>query len=254
MEIIDGRITGTTDGHYPQYFIVATEAEKPTNPGLGDICRVTATTKEYSCFVTNLWSLTNSPCKEVYYNHSGGGTDGVNNAYTAGLGASTTVAPHMRHLGAGDGVNNYGSWVFEIYINSIASHFTWSCKLGPITAGTGGAPQTFLGMADDYTTPVTDKNGVYFLFDYDGLWYAQSVGPGGVERVQITAPVDGDDLVILGQITRHLFFINGVLVANIANNLDANTLFPVAVCCTPDAAGTAQRLQRVDFMSIEVMK
>jgi len=81
--IENGRTLTIQDGVMPQYFIVQTEADKPPNPSIGDICKVIESTKEYTCFVANLWSLTNSPCKNAYSNHIGS-VDAVALSFTVG--------------------------------------------------------------------------------------------------------------------------------------------------------------------------
>lgn len=254
--IENGRVLTIQDGTMPQYYIVATEADKPPNPSIGDICKVTATTKEYSCFVSNLWSLTNSPCKEVYHNHTGYANDDIANAYTSGLGASTAVAPHMHHLGSGDGVGDYGAWVFEIYANPTTEYFTFNAKLGPITNGNEGNRCTAIGISNVYIGGyVTSRPGCLFMHIMDDTWVISTYdGVSGQIYEQITSLVDGDNITIMGQKDRVLYFVNGVLVGNHTQYLPSMTLFPVAVCSVESASGSVQRLQNIDYMGIEVMK
>jgi len=240
----------------PQYFVVATEADKPPNPSPGDIVKVLATIKEYTCFVTNLWSLTNSPCKNTYANHIGS-ADAVATGYTVGTGVSASGSPHNRNLGAGDGVHNVGSWRFEINISPATEYFIFNAKVGPITNGSvAGNQETVIGLSDNYGW-VTNGNrtGCYFYQSYDGTWAIQTYdGFSGAQGSVISNLVDGDDITIVGQKDRLLFFVNGVLIGNHTSYITASLLFPVALCQCEDATVTVSRGLRVDNMSIEVMK
>jgi len=254
--IQNGQILTISDGTVPQYYVVNTEADKPPNPSPGDIVKVLATTKEYTCFVTNLWSLTNSPCKETYSNHIGT-NDAVANSYTNGTAQSGSGAPHVHVLSSGDGIQHYGSWMFEIYANPTTQYFIFSAKLGPIVNGNEANRGTAIGMSDSYVWVDGPKNrtGCYFCHGMDDTWSVITYdGSSGALETVIANLADGDDLVILGQINRILYFVNGVLVANHNQYLPSITLFPVAICSVDSAAGTIERQQKIDFMGIEVMK
>ena len=69
MTIEDGQIVSMQDGHMPNDF-TGLDASKSANPGVGDVYKATDTSKEYACFVTNVWSLISSPCYEEYNNHT----------------------------------------------------------------------------------------------------------------------------------------------------------------------------------------
>jgi len=253
--IENGRVITVSDGRMPQYFVVNAEADKPANPSPGDIVKVLATTKEYTCFVTNLWSLSNTPCKDSYHNHTGV-ADTVAQMYSFGTGTNSSGVPHVRVLTCGDGVQHYQSWMYEMNVTPSSEYFIWNAKLGTITNGTGGNKETVIGLADSYAyVSIGNRTGCYFLQGYDDTWGVQTYdGSSGAENTLITAPVAGDNLTIVGLKSKILYLVNGVLVATHTNHIASGALFPLVNVETEDATITVERGIKIDYMGIDIFR
>jgi len=253
--IENGRVLTIEDGTMPQYYIVNNETDKPPNPSIGDVCRVTGNLKEYSCFIANLWTLTNSPCITRYYNHSGS-NDNVMTPTLYNTGTAGTGAPHILYADSGDAAGgSMGSWKVNIVINPATNHFKFTAKLGALTAGVGGTRLTYVGLIDDPTTYYVDPTGVYFRQTDDFQWEAVTNDTAvGIQTSDAGNLVDTDDLTILGMKDQILFFVNGVLVGNHVNNIVATAMYPGFMVLSTDATITTNRLVKIDDISIEVMK
>jgi hypothetical protein len=244
MEIIDGRITGTTDGHFPQYFVVGTEAEKPTNPGIGDICRVTATGKEYTCYIVNVWALTNSPCVEEYNNHLGT-TDNVMSTAVTGAGTATTnAATHSMDLVAGAGGTS--TYKGAALLFSGGSTFIFNAKVQNIVKGTSFP-------SNEISIGLTNGIGgtAYFHYSVDSdEWSVWTTKPDGTlsERTVITDLANGDTLTINGKGSKVIYSVNGAIVAtHQLYDLSTATLYPICGLSTSNSIS-------IDFIGLKVMK
>ncbi|MFZ3385307.1 MAG: hypothetical protein WA144_15410 [Candidatus Methanoperedens sp.] len=244
-EITDGLMTGETiDGQTPQAYIVATEAEKPTNPGVGDTCRVLTTTKEYTCFVTNVWSLVSSPVYEEYSNHLGT-VDNILLIDITGTGANATdAANHEMDLSSGIGAGTAKYYISRAIYASL-SYFEFNCIVKNIVSGIGGTRLFQIGLVGNA--------GVRFQKVDDGSWVCNSNNGVAQKNTTIADIVSGDILSIKNYAGTTLFYVNGVLVATHTTipTIDGS-VFGAYILST--AATTTAREISIDYIGWRIYK
>jgi hypothetical protein len=222
-EIIDGRITGTTDGHYPQYF-VGLEASKPTNPAVGDKYAAYDTGKEYVCNVVNVWSLVNSSCYDEYSNHNGT-VDNLMSLEVTGNGSGLTDNyNHMMVLDTGliGSAKYYGKNIINPAVNNYELNF----KVQNISLDDGAV---FIGLINNL------DNGVYFWVDkaVDSSWVC--VKSDSISQMSSSAGTisNGDILTIIGRDRYTIFMVNGSIVATIDYNIENTYCNPSVKITSP---------------------
>lgn len=230
------------------------DADKTSSPIVGEGYKATDTCKEYTCYTVGIWTLISSPCVEAYYNHRGE-NDNVMSPFGVG-GVGGTGAPHKFIASSGDGINNMRGWQVTIPFNPATAYFKFNAKIHTIVNGVGGNNvRSFIGIFDDPKIFSVGPTGVYFKQNIDNTWLCDVCDTfSGAIEVPITSLVAGDDITIIGQKNRMLFFVNGVLVANIQNYIASVTSTAAFLCQTEDASVTTERELHIDNISIEVMK
>ncbi len=204
MRIEDGQIVSMQDGHMPNDF-VGLDASKPANPGVGDKYAAYDTGKEYTCFISNIWSLSNSPSYSDYSNHLG-----TIDAMMLNLAGGVTTG-HKRTLtaNAGTPTSEYRS---AIEIDPSISNFEFNCIVLDISEGNGATRYFIIGLENyGYAEMIFRKVGAGSWQTYTNIDSTEIIN-------NIPAIQNNDHLTIKNYKNAVMFYVNGVLVATHITN------------------------------------
>lgn len=246
MRIEDGQIVSMQDGHMPNDF-VGLNASKPTNPGVGDVYKETDTGKEYTCFVANIWSLTNSPVYEEYSNHLGT----VDNMMSVWLGGDATgtgvtdAANHKMDLSTMTG-DNQTYYLSNRSISPSSENFEFNTKISNLVSGEGGTRAYTIGLEGYHCK-------ARFYQEDEGAWQTYTDDGVNVTLNNILDIVSGDMLSIKNYGSLIMFYVNGVLVAthntpNFSGLLGRLGVAPIGLSVT-----TARQIS-VDYFGWRIFK
>ncbi len=242
MEMIrDGKLVSLTDGYYPQ-IQSGLDANKPTSPGVLDVYIATDTGKNYTCYSTGIWTLTDSLSIEEYSNHLGT-VDNMMSTIISGNGTATTDAVnHEMDLDAGDALTHLASYVANININPSTTAFIINIKINNIVAGSN-VFMSRLGLFDS-----SDNKGVYFFQTMLGAWGAMTNDGITTESTTGLTIADGNLLTIKGDKTKTYFLVDGIIIATHTLILVNNNIAPmVHISVAFAGAVTTTRKISVDY-------
>lgn len=246
--IASGKILNTASGQTPQLYI-GLDASKPS-PGVGDTYITTDTGKNYTCYVSGVWSLVYSPAIEKYSNHLGT-IDNIMSTSVANGGTAITTG-HTMALDSSGTVNGRAS-----YINAILTmptyHYDFNCIVTGLTKEHVNGNIAFVGIkTTGYVA--TPPIGAGFYWQPDGQWVCKTLNTALVTQSTNVTVTDDDLLTINGKGNKMMYFINGVLKAthNTAD-LTGELCYPEAYVLVSGAPGTGSQMT-IDYISIEVMK